>query len=373
MKRIEYLMIGILVFVALLPQWAVAAETKAKISLPQVPVIYRGDTDQTIIRRAEWVEGARKEGTLSWWDNLSPQEGGQIISEFNKIYPFIKVTFWRGSEEQRSSKIEAEHSMGQLSVDVAKPGDFTTHYPRWRKMGIVEKYTDFIPNIRRIDKGMYSRLGDWAQIGNNVIVPIYNTSMVALGEAPKSWNDLLHPKWKGKIGMNPNMRAWYTLALGEGGWGIERTEDFLRKLKQQEPIWTAGASAGRNLLIAGEFQIIAENFLRLVIQARQNNATIDWVRAHPVVITGSTLLLPKKAPHPNSARLFIEWLFSPETAPIYEKITGYGAAFPGAGTVVAKAIDGLPLVYRTEDVVAKATELHLVEKFSQILGVTPQD
>ncbi len=323
------------------------------------------------MRRAQWMEEAKKEGTLSWWDNLSPQESSQIIAEFNKIYPFIKVSYWRGSDKERNIKFESEIAVGRLSVDVNKPGDFTTNYPRWRKMGAVEKYTDLIPDIQRMDKGMYSKHGDWAQIGNNVIVPQYNTNKLSAADAPKSWEDLLNPKWKGKLGLTPDVKVWYTLALDERGWGIEKTENFLKKLKQQEVIWASGHAAGLSLMMAGEFPVMSEHYLRYVFDSQKKGIPADWVKVRPVVVTGSTLLLAKKAPHPNSARLFIEWLFSPNAAPIYEKITGYGAAFSGSGTMTAKAIEGLPLAYRSEDVVAKAAELGLVEKFSQILGVTP--
>ena len=71
-------------------------------------------------------------------------------------------------------------------------------------------------------------------LGNNAITPQYNSRLVSAAEAPRNWEDLLNPKWKGSIGLAPNMRPWFTLALGEGGWGVEKTEDFLRKLRQQQ-------------------------------------------------------------------------------------------------------------------------------------------
>jgi iron(III) transport system substrate-binding protein len=372
MKRIVYFMIGVLAVMVFLPLWSSAAETKAKQPLPKVPITYAGDTDQAVIRRAQWVEEAKKEGTFSWWGNITSEQNNQIIAEFNKIYPFITVTYWRGSDKERNAKIESEHAVGRLSVDMIEPGDFTTNFPRWRKAGLVEKYTDFIPDIKRIDKRSYSRYGDWAQIGNNVIVPLYNTNKVSAADAPKSWEDLLNPKWKGKIGLSPDVKVWYTLALDESGWGLEKTENYLKKLKQQELIWASGHQAGFNLLIAGEFAVSGENFLRYVFNVQKKGIPADWVKVRPVVVTGSTFLLAKKAPHPNAARLFMEWLFSPNAAPLFEKVTGYGAAYAGSGTMTAKTIEGLPLVYRTEDVITKAVELGLVEKYSQILGITPE-
>ncbi len=105
---------------------------------------------------------------------------------------------------------------------------------------------------------------------------------------------------------------------------------------------------------------------------KDKGAPVDWVKVKPVVITGSALSMVKKAPHPNAARLFIEWLFSPQGLTLYEKITGFGSAYPGSGTRLSKALEGLPLVYRTEEVVMKTAELRLVERFAKILGVTPE-
>ena len=90
-------------------------------------------------------------------------------------------------------------------------------------MGIVEKFTDIIPGIKTMDKGMYGRYGDYAIPGNNAITPQYNTKLVSASEAPKAWEDLLDPKWKGQIGLSSDIKVWYVLALAEGGWGMNKT------------------------------------------------------------------------------------------------------------------------------------------------------
>ncbi len=372
MKRWMSLRVMVFVVTIFLPIGLAYAQSPKKAPLPQVPITYGGDTDKTIIRRAQWIEGAKKEGTVSWWGSLKPNDAQELITAFNTIYPFIKVNYWRGGDKERNTRIETEHSIGRLSVDVSEPADFTTSYPRWRANGLVEEYTDFIPGLSSMDKRLYSKHGDWAQIGNNVLVPMYNTNLVSSAEAPKSWEDFLHPKWKGKIGLTTDIKAWYTLALDEKGWGLEKTENFLKKLKQQGPIWAAGHSAGYSLLMAGEYSLMGENYLRYLFDSKKKAVPVNWVRAQPLVVTGGTFLLTKKGPHPNAARLFIEWLFSPNAAPLYEKVTGYGAAFPGSGTMTSKALEGLSLVYRSEEVVAKASEMKLVEKYAGILGVTPE-
>lgn len=366
MKRWISLWGFVLAFLTFLPVWPAFAQSPAK-----VPVTYPGDTDKTITRRAQWIEGAKKEGKVVWWTSRKPAEINKVAAEFNKVYPFIELSYWSTSASlDRDTKLEAEHGVGRLTVDLCDAGELTS-YPRWRETGLVEKYTDVIPSLEKKDKRTYSKYGDWAQLGNNVIVPMYNTKMVSAAEAPRTWDDLLDPKWKGKIGMTADMKSWYTLALGEGGWGIEKTEDYLRKLKQQNIIWAPGQPAGHSLLLAGEYKIMAWNYLRYILRPQKKGEPANWARVPGLPITGGTFVFTKKAPHPNAARLFIEWLFSPQGLAAYERITGYGDATPGSGTELSKVLDGIPLVFRTEEVLLKAGELGLVQRFANILGIQP--
>ena len=370
MKRLAYLRIAGLFCLMLLSGGPAYTQTLTKAHQAQVPITYPGDTNETVARRAQWIEGAKKEGTLVWWGTLTPKEGARIVAEFNKIYPFIKVTYWRGKGEEIAAKLEVEFAAGRGTVDIALGGE-PYNYPRWRKIGMLDKFTDIMPGIKKMDKRMYSKNGDWAISGNNAITPQYNTKQVSADEAPKSWDDLLNPKWKGQIAMTTDMKVWTTLALEEGGWGIEKTEDFLKKMKQQQPIWAAGHTAGHNLLIAGEFKILVEDYWYHVMQSKEKGAPVEWARVKPVPITGSSFSFQKNAPHPNAAKLFLEWQFSPQGLVTFEAMIGKGAAFPGSGTRVAKALEGLPLVIRTEEGEKKAIEMGWDKKFSNILGVTP--
>jgi iron(III) transport system substrate-binding protein len=367
MRRSNNLLAAVLVLTMFLPIGSALAEK----SVPQVPITYSGDTNDTIVRRAQWIEGAKKEGTAVWWGDLKPDEANKVISEFNKLYPFITIAYARQSSQEKATKLEAEYAIGRVSFDFMH-GAEPIYYPRWRKMGTLEKFTNIIPGIGRIPKAMYSQFGDWAQPGNNAIVPMYVTKQVSPAEVPKKWEDLLDPKWKGKMAMTSDMKAWSTLALTENGWGIEKTEDFLTRLKQQQLIWASGHTAGHALLLAGEFKILVEDYLYHCLLSQKKGASVEWVRVSPVPITGQAVTLMKKAPHPNAARLFIEWLFSAPGLKVYEATTQQGAIFPGAGTRQAQVLEGLVLAPRTEEILQKSIELHLEERFGKILGVAPE-
>ena len=123
MKNVKCFLAICYVVSILLPFSSVYAQTPAKKSLPPVPITYSGDTDETIIRRAQWIEGAKKEGTLNLLGILLPAWSAKLIPEFNKIYPFIKMNSWSGKGEEVATKLEAEAISGRSTVDVTLGGE----------------------------------------------------------------------------------------------------------------------------------------------------------------------------------------------------------------------------------------------------------
>lgn len=336
----------------------------------KVPIIYNGDTDKTIARRVQWIEKAKDEKEIMWWTSVKTDQLTEIAAEFKKLYPFIELKYWKSGAKEREMRIESEHSIGRLSADLCDAGGME-NYPRWRKVGLVEKFVQIVPGLDNINPRRYSKHMDWIQPGHNAIVPMYNTNLVSPDEAPKSWQDLLDPRWKGHIGITSDPKVWYTLAFAEGGWGIEKTENYLKKLRKQNLIWAKSHGSGLVLLIAGEFKIFAENYPRnLFFRKELKNAPAGWVKVNPVVVTGGTFFLTKKAPHPNSARLFLEWIFSPPGAVVFERVTGYGSIDAGSGTLMGKAFDGLEFAFRDENVLMKVTETGFIKRIHNLLGVS---
>ena len=369
MKRSTLLSVVFTIYCITLSIGLAQAQTTTKTKLPQVPITYPGDTDETITRRAQWIEGAKKEGKLIWWFVILQPEMTAVMAEFNKVYPFIKGDLWRGEGEDVASKLEAGFIAGYTPADLTLGGE-VYNYPRWRKMGLIARLTNIIPGIEKLDKRMFSTHGDTFSPGSTVITPHYNTKLVSAAEALKSWEDLLDPKWKGRIGLTTDMKPWTTLALGEGGWGIAKTEEFLGKLKGQSLIWAPGFPAAVNLNGAGEFAINAASYLRYIATQQPKGVPINWAKVKPVgIAAGPSIITANKSPNPNATRLFIEWLSSPTGRAIYEKITAYGPAFPGSGTVLSKLLEGSPFVVQTEDTVLKEIELGLHDRFRAVLGI----
>ena len=356
------LMVRVLTVLAMLPLLSVHAQTAGKKAHPQVPVTYAGDTQEDIARRAQWIEGAKKEGMLVWWGILNPNESKPLIAKFNKLYPFIKVEYWRGRGEEIAAKLEAEYAGSRPVVDFCY-GGAPENNPRWAKMGMIEKFTEIVPGIEKFDKRTYGKRGDWVIPGLAPKVPQYNTNLISAAEAPKSFEDLLDPKWKGQMGVEVESENWSTLALSEGGWGIEKTEAFLTKLKAQTPRSITGGTAAHSLLIAGEFKILAMGNLRHVLVSQAKKAPVDWVKVDPVLVTGPAFILMKKASHPNAARLFLEWQLSNQGLPAWAEVSHHYVST--VTSPMSRLLEGRNLIVRTEEVVLKGIEMGLIKRFNK--------
>ena len=150
---------------------------------------------------------------------------------------------------------------------------------------------------------------------------------------------------------------------------MEKTERFLAKLREQDLIYGADPTVLLTMLIAGEYKIAAQGYLYRYLGAKDKGTPVEWIRVNPVVVGGAGFIMSAGAPHPNAAKLFLEWLLSPKGLAIHDEITAGGSAFPGMGTRQSKAIEGLKISVKDEDVVLKAFELGLEEKYAKILGI----
>ena len=123
-------------------------------------------------------------------------------------------------------------------------------------------------------------------------------------------------------------------------------------------------------MIPGEFKILGEGYVYHVLRSQGKGAPVEWVRARPAIVNGPCITIQTKAAHPYAARLFVEWLFSPQGLKLWEEASGgMGAAFPGMGTRQSKALEGVTLVAETEDIVLQGIQSGLTARFAKALGI----
>jgi len=139
---------------------------------------------------------------------------------------------------------------------------------------------------------------------------MYNTKLVPLNIAPKSFDDLLNPFWKGKISMDTELYEWFEGQLRVRG--REKGLEFMRRLKAQEPVFRRGRAAQAELVAAGEFAVTVEVYGHRAQEIKEKGAPINWVAVEPVLIHPLVGLIAKNGPHPNAARLFMDFILSKE-------------------------------------------------------------
>jgi ABC-type Fe3+ transport system substrate-binding protein len=251
------------------------------------------------------LEAAKKEGELSWWTTIAQDQSQKIIDEFMKLYPFIKATYWRSGSVGIHNKILIEARAGRTSWDVVSQ---TTpefiHELKQKK--VIAPYNS--PERRRFSSDLKDKDGFWT---GTYALPTgvgFNTQQVKREDAPKNYQDLLNPKWKGKkISVDDES---YELLVGlMQAWGRQAAVSYLKKLAAQDPMVGRGNSQRTQLLAAGEFPL-AIAYTHTVEYSKSQGNSVDWVNLEPVVIKFDGIMLGSKAAHPNAAKLFIDFILS---------------------------------------------------------------
>jgi ABC-type Fe3+ transport system substrate-binding protein len=265
---------------------------------------------------ADLVEDAKKEGEVVWYSTLSVPESRRLADLFEQRYPFLKVKIVRSGGGALVNRVLNEFNAKAQKADVILGADSRGGIPVFKKKGIITAHKfsnrDFVPDNLKDHEGY------WTSLYQLTIVLAYNKSLVSPADVPKSYNDLLDPKWKGKKILNDTEQyVWFGTLLK--AWGKEKGLNYFQRLARQEQVFQRGARGRLQLVIAGEYPLTIAYAPHVQGYADQG-APVDWVALEPVVVSPLSILLAKDAPHPNAARLFVDFLFSKE---VHEKLRGF--------------------------------------------------
>src|SRR5215475_5925800 len=201
-------------------------------------------------REQKLIEGAKREGALTEYGITATDNYNRVLEEFNKKYPFITTRYQRGGAVDIYNKIVNEARANTYNADVISlnPGQAYTIY----KDGLLDPYLS--PGRQGIKKEFLDKDGYWTTLHHQVVVLGYNTNKVKKEEVPKSYEDILDPRWKGRIVMDDeDMDLFGTIAEY---WGKEKGIAYLKKLAQNEPSVRRGHSFEAQLLSIGETDMV---------------------------------------------------------------------------------------------------------------------
>jgi iron(III) transport system substrate-binding protein len=264
--------------------------------------------------RAERIAaGARKEGSLNLYTSLTVEDMAALNGAFEARHG-VKVRMWRATSDKVVQRALAEAKAGRHELDIVE-----TNAPPLESLhreGILQRVRS--PEHGELIGAALPAHGEWVGSRLNVFVQAYNTRLVERAELPKSYAELLHPRWKGRLGIEAGDEDWFAMvvtALGEA--------EGLRLFR--ELVATNGVSVRRghtllaNLVASGEvpFALTVYNFT--AEQLKRKGAPFDWLVIPPAVARANGLALARRAPHPHAALLYYDFMIGEEGQRILEE------------------------------------------------------
>lgn len=267
------------------------------------PAMYRGpDREQRLF------EGARKEGQVMVYSSMiADQALRPLIDGFQKKYPFMKPQYVRDDPPQQLQKMMAEARSGHMVADVLESTSLEVPI---RAANINQPF--WSPEIEAYAPERRDPQNFWAPTRFSYLGACYNTNLVKPADLPKSFDDYLDPKWKGRTVWSGTVIGAMLFITGVRNFmGEEKGRGYLEKLAKNDIVTIP--SANRVIVdrvMAGEYALCLDAFLHHPIISARKGAPVAPLPLEPVLTVVSSVMLPKAPPHPYSAMLFIDYLLS---------------------------------------------------------------
>jgi len=252
------------------------------------------------------LDQAKKEGEVVLYTTMVVSDFQVFQKALAKKYPFLKVNHVRLGASTLVARAVAEFRAGKHLTDVYGVTPDSMNY--MREQGILAQYNS--PEAKFIHKGFMDPKGFWSGINTDVLVTGVNTAQLHLKGPPRNYADYLKPEYKGKmafhIGTNNPLIGMSEL------YGEEKALTYMRNFAKQDVIQHNGYTKISQLLAAGEFPLVAFMQVTKLEKIRARGGPVDWLPLDPSFATVSSVAVSKNAPHPNAARLLVDFYLSEE-------------------------------------------------------------
>jgi len=252
---------------------------------------------------AEVKDRAEAEGKVMFYAAFNAVDSKSLTDGFKQLYPKIDATFYRTTDAALMERILNENRAGQTICDVVMTTSFYGHNLKQR--GLLTAYDS--PDRKYFRAGYKDPQATWTSAYTNYSAFGYNTRNVPKASVPKTYQDLLKPEWKGQIGMDSRPYEWFGTLVK--AMGDEKGLAYMRELAKQVQL-RAGRTLVAQLIAAGEFKGGLTAYSQTFETMKPTGAPVDWVYLNPVFANIHPTGILAKAPHPNAARLFIDFVLS---------------------------------------------------------------
>jgi ABC-type Fe3+ transport system substrate-binding protein len=262
-------------------------------------------------RNQRILEGAKREGKVVFYSGMIENQALRPMADaFKKKYPFVTVDYWRGDSRALVQKALTERRAGRVTGDILES---TGGAEALIRAGAIEPF--YSPSTAGFPKTYVDAKGMWAASRLDYFGMAYNTRQVSAAEVPKTYDELLNPKWKGAIAWRADSEVGAILFIAGvlREMGKEKGEAYLKRLAAQRIVNYAGsARALVDRVGEGEYKLALEIYAHHPLISKAKGAPLDTQMLNPVPSALSTIQLTKNAPHPNAAMLFIDFMLSKE-------------------------------------------------------------
>ncbi len=288
---------GALLFVA----WTLAG---AAFAQPMSDINARSTAPTTEQREQRWLAAARAEGEVVAYSTAPPQDNKALTDAFTARYA-IPVKLWRSSSEDILRRAVAEARAGATQADAFLNTGMGLEALHREKL--LQPFAS--PYVGSLIPAAYPAHHEWVGVYLALMVQLYNTNLVAKADLPKSFEDLLAPAWKGKLGIEATDYDWFQGAVQS--LGRDKGLQLFRTLVARNGVSVRkGHSLLANLVVAGEVPLGLTVYQFTAEQLRQSGAPVDWFVIPPAQAIQVGVGVTRQPKHPNAAMLFADFLIS---------------------------------------------------------------
>ena len=249
-------------------------------------------------RQKRLAEGAKKEGVVSIYTSMPQDDMAALTTAFEAKYG-VKAKVWRSGSEKILQRGLLEAKASRFEVDV-----FETNSP---EMEVLSREKVLIagnsPFLNELIPQAIPAHKEWIATRLNIFTCAYNTKLVKKEELPKTYQDLLDPKWKGKLSVEADDSDW--LAETVMKMGEEKGIALFKEIERKNAVSVRkGHTLLSNLVASGEVPMALTVYNYKIEQMKNSGAPVDWFALDPTIARPNANGVARNAPHPHAALLF---------------------------------------------------------------------
>jgi iron(III) transport system substrate-binding protein len=256
-------------------------------------------------REARILTGARKEGTVAIYTSLNTVDSVPLVNAFEKKYG-VKTQLWRSASEKVVQRAVAEARAGRFACDVME-----TNGPEMEALyreGLLEQFES--PQFADLPPAAFPKHRHYVADRFNFFTIAYNTRLVKPNEVPASYDDLLHARYVGKIGVEAGDVDWFGAMVKY--MGEQKGLAYFRKMAAAKPQIRSGHTLMGQLVASGEIPIAVNIYNHNAERVAVKGAPIRWKALTPTFGRPNAIGVARRAQHPHAALLFADFLLSRE-------------------------------------------------------------